>query len=81
MGLAQRGLTNTEIASQLKLSSRTVAIATLKQYREITRRESSNIRLELFEQADRQAHFCIVETWLRYEEEPALSSASVRVAP
>jgi quinol monooxygenase YgiN len=48
---------------EVKPSSRTVAIATLKQYREITRRDNGNIRLELFEQADRPAHFCIVETW------------------
>ena len=48
---------------EVKPSSRTVAIATLKQYRDITRRDSGNIRLELFEQADRPAHFCLVETW------------------
>ena len=48
---------------EVKPSSRTVAIATLKNYRDVTRRDTSNIRLELFEQADRPAHFCIVETW------------------
>jgi quinol monooxygenase YgiN len=48
---------------EVKPSSRTVAIATLKQYRDITRRDNGNIRLELFEQADRPSHFCIVETW------------------
>src|SRR5947199_10737543 len=48
---------------EVKPSSRSGAIAMLKQYRDITRRDSGNIRLELFEQADRPAHFCLVETW------------------
>jgi quinol monooxygenase YgiN len=48
---------------EAKPSSRTVAVGTLKQYRDIVRRDDSNIRLELFEQADRPAHFVIVETW------------------
>lgn len=48
---------------EVKPSSRTQAIALLKGYRESTRRDDSNIRLELFEQADRAGHFVIVETW------------------
>jgi quinol monooxygenase YgiN len=48
---------------EVKPSSRGVAIATLKQYRDATHRDDSNIRLELFEQADRSGHFVIVETW------------------
>jgi len=48
---------------EVKPSSRGVAIATLKQYRGTTHRDDSNIRLELFEQADRAGHFVIVETW------------------
>ncbi len=48
---------------EVKPSSRTQAIASLKGYRESTRRDSDNIRLELFEQADRPGHFCIIETW------------------
>lgn len=48
---------------EVKPSSRTVAVGTLKQYRDIVRRDDSNIRVELFEQADRPAHFVIVETW------------------
>lgn len=48
---------------EVKPSARTQALALLKGYRESTRRDSSNIRLELFEQADRAGHFCIVETW------------------
>jgi len=48
---------------EVKPSSRAVAIGHLKQYRELVRRDSNNIRTELFEQADRPAHFLIVETW------------------
>ena len=48
---------------EVKPSSRTLAIATLKQYREITHRDDLNIRLELFEQADRSGHILMVETW------------------
>jgi len=48
---------------EVKPSSRAVAIGTLKQYRDTVRRDPNNIRLELFEQADRPAHFVIVETW------------------
>jgi len=48
---------------EVKPSSRAVAIGTLKQYRNIVRSDPNNIRLELFEQADRPAHFVIVETW------------------
>src|SRR5207248_4788935 len=48
---------------EVKPSSRTQAIALLKGYREGTHRDDSNIRLELFEQADRPGHFVIVETW------------------
>jgi quinol monooxygenase YgiN len=48
---------------EVKPSSRAVAIGTLKQYRDITHRDAGNIRLELFEQADRPGHFVVVETW------------------
>jgi len=48
---------------EVKPSSRTQAIATLKQYRDATHRDDFNIRLELFEQADRPGHLLIVETW------------------
>src|SRR5262245_12707606 len=48
---------------EIKPGSRTQALAILKGYRESMRRDSANIRLELFEQADRQGHICIVETW------------------
>ena len=48
---------------EVKPSARANAIATLKGYREAARRDPANIRLELFEQADRQGHFVIIETW------------------
>ena len=48
---------------EVKPSSRVQAVATLKQYRDATHRDDFNIRLELFEQADRPGHFLIVETW------------------
>ena len=48
---------------EVKPSARTNAIASLKGYREATHRDPANIRLELFEQADRPGHFVIVETW------------------
>ena len=48
---------------EVKPSSRTQAIALLKGYREGTHRDDSNIRLELFEQADRAGHFVVIETW------------------
>jgi quinol monooxygenase YgiN len=48
---------------EVKPSSRTQVVALLKGYRESTRRDVNNIKLELFEQADRQGHLVIVETW------------------
>src|SRR5436305_9092372 len=48
---------------EVKPSSRTQAVAALKGYREAVHRDDANIRLELFEQADRAGHFVIVETW------------------
>ena len=48
---------------EVKPSSRTAAVTALKQYRDATHRDDNNIRLELFEQADRAGHLLIVETW------------------
>ena len=48
---------------EVKASSRPQAIGILKGYREVTRRDEGNISTQIFEQADRPAHFCIVETW------------------
>ena len=44
-------------------ASRTAAITSMKQYREASRKEDGFQRIELFEQAGRPAHFCIIETW------------------
>ena len=48
---------------EVKPSSRTAAVTALKQYRDATHRDDNNIRLELFEQADRAGHLLVVETW------------------
>ena len=48
---------------EVKQSARNQALTALRNYRETTHRDDGNIRLELFEQADRPAHFAIVETW------------------
>src|SRR5262245_4321500 len=44
-------------------SSRAMAVAALKQYREGSRKEDGYVRLDVFEQAGRPGHFAIVETW------------------
>lgn len=44
-------------------ASRTAAVAAIKQYRDASRKEGGFQRIELFEQAGRPAHFCIIETW------------------
>jgi len=43
--------------------SRTVAVASFKQYRDGSRMDDGYVRLELFEQIGRPGHFAIVETW------------------
>ena len=48
---------------EVKTSSRGQAIAILKSYRDTTRRDESNISTQIFEQADRPGHFCIIEAW------------------
>jgi len=48
---------------EAKPSSRQVAIATLKRYRDVTHQDAGNIRLELFEQDERPGHFAMIETW------------------
>jgi quinol monooxygenase YgiN len=44
-------------------ASRAAAIAAVKQYREASRKDDGFQKIELFEQAARPAHFCIIETW------------------
>src|SRR5437764_11356693 len=65
---------------EVKPSARTQAIATLKQYRDATHRDDFNIRLELFEQADRPGHFVIVETWKTAASFDAKASARKQLA-
>lgn len=48
---------------EVKPASRAVAIGALKQYRDAAKRDENNVSVELFEQADRPAHFAIIETW------------------
>jgi quinol monooxygenase YgiN len=47
----------------IALASRTAAITAMKQYRDTSRKDDGFQRIELFEQAGRPAHFCIVEIW------------------
>jgi quinol monooxygenase YgiN len=44
-------------------SSRSMALTSLRRYRDVSHKDSAHIRTELFEQADRPGHFVIVETW------------------
>jgi len=47
----------------IALTSRNSAIAAMKQYRDASRKDDGFQRMELFEQAGRPGHFCIIETW------------------
>ena len=44
-------------------SGRTAAVATLKAYREASAKDAGHLRIDVFEQAGRPAHFAIVEAW------------------
>jgi quinol monooxygenase YgiN len=44
-------------------ASRNAAITAIKQYRDASRKDVGFQRIEFFEQAGRQAHFSIIETW------------------
>jgi autoinducer 2-degrading protein len=44
-------------------SSQGEAIALLKQYREASRKEEGNVRLEVLQQSGRPEHFALVEMW------------------
>jgi quinol monooxygenase YgiN len=48
---------------EVKPSARGQAAGTLKQYRDIIVKDTGNVGVGLFEQADRPGHFCIIETW------------------
>jgi len=43
--------------------SRSMALSTLRRYRDVSHKHSDHIRTEIFEQADRSGRFVIVETW------------------
>jgi len=60
-------------------ASRTAAIAAIKQYRDASRKDDGFQRIELFEQAGRPAHFCIIETWVNTKDLDAhAASANVK---
>jgi quinol monooxygenase YgiN len=65
---------------EVKQSARGQALAALKGYRESTHRDDANIRLELFEQADRPGHFAIVETWKTAAAFDAKAAARKQIA-
>jgi len=44
-------------------SARSMALTTLRRYRDVSHKHSDHIRTEIFEQADRSGRFVIVETW------------------
>jgi quinol monooxygenase YgiN len=44
-------------------SSQSEAIALLRQYREASRKEAGNVRLEVLQQSGRPGHFVLLETW------------------
>jgi quinol monooxygenase YgiN len=44
-------------------ASKSAAVAAFKAYREASAREAGHIRIDLFEQVGRPAHFAVVETW------------------
>jgi quinol monooxygenase YgiN len=44
-------------------ASRAAAITAITQYRDASRKEDGFQRIEVFEQAGKTAHFCIIETW------------------
>ena len=43
--------------------SRSMALTTLRRYRDVSHKHAGHIRTEIFEQADRSGRFVIVETW------------------
>ncbi|HXD74093.1 MAG TPA: antibiotic biosynthesis monooxygenase [Vicinamibacterales bacterium] len=65
---------------EVKQSARNQALTALRNYRETTHRDDGNIRLELFEQADRPGHFAIVETWKTAAAFDAKAAARKQIA-
>jgi len=48
---------------EVMASSQKQAIAALKQYRDATRQDDGNVRVDIFEQVGRPGHFAVVEAW------------------
>jgi quinol monooxygenase YgiN len=44
-------------------SARSMALTTLRRYRDVSHKHADHIRTEIFEQADRSGRFVIVESW------------------
>ena len=61
-------------------SSRTMALTSLRQYRDAAHKDAANIRIEFFEQADRSGHFVIVETWKTQEAFDAREAVRKKLA-
>ena len=60
-------------------AARAAAITAIKQYRDASRKDDGFQRIELFEQAGRPAHFCIIETWANNKDLDAhAASANVK---
>lgn len=57
-------------------ASRTAAIAAIRQYREASRKDDGFRGVELFEQAERPAHFCIIETWASNQDMDAHAASA-----
>ena len=48
---------------EVMASSRAKGLAALKQYRDVSRNQEGYVRIDLFEQIGRPAHFAVVEIW------------------
>ena len=55
--------------------SRSMALASLRRYRDVSHKHADHIRTELFEQAERSGRFVILETWKTQTEYDANASA------
>jgi quinol monooxygenase YgiN len=49
--------------SYVETSSKAMAVTAFKRYRDASAKEAGFVRFELFEQAGRNGHFAVIETW------------------
>jgi Antibiotic biosynthesis monooxygenase len=71
LGFAQVGRADEASAAAIYLvsyievmpPSRNEAVALLRQYREASRKDAGNMRLEVLQQRDRPDHYALVEVW------------------